>query len=148
MKNKRAEHAVSEIIGTVMLLGMAIALFSIVNLVAFSVFPENENPPSVRLAASVEDRNITIDHNGGESLPLDTEILCTVNDTLSTSITAGDNITELPPHDDNLWGISEKVFYNPGFYNPSIGSLDNSKVEIFVVDVKSNSVIMRTVIQG
>jgi flagellin-like protein len=140
MWTKRKNKAVSEIVGTVMLLGIAIAMFSLVQLFAFGLLTENQNPPSVRLVASVEDRNITIFHNGGESLPLDTRILCTVDDTSSYSINVSDTMKTGAPDD---WRIGEKVEYNPGH-----GILDNSKVEILVVDVKSNSVIMMTTIQG
>ena len=140
---KRKNHAVSEIVGTVMLLGMAIAMFTLVQLFAFGLLSENPNSPSVRLVASVDDENITIFHNGGESLPLNTRILYTVNDSesLSSSINASENISEIKHN--NLWGVGEIVKFNPGF-----GNLNNSKVEILVIDVESNSVIMKTIIQG
>ena len=140
MKANRKNQAVSEIVGTVILLGIAVAMFALVQIFAFSLLTENQNPPSVRLVAFVEDRNITIVHNGGESLPLNTRILCTV-DTSSYSINASDNMTASAIA-DNLWGIGEKVKYNPEHRN-----LESSKVEILVVDVESNSVIMRTIIQ-
>jgi len=54
MKNKRANKAVSSIVGTALLLGMAIALFSIVQILALS-FPYNPNPPSVRLVGNIEE---------------------------------------------------------------------------------------------
>jgi len=137
---KRKNHAVSEIIGTVMLLGIAIAMFSLVQLFAFGLLSENPNSPSVRLVASVEDSNIIIVHNGGESLPLNTRILYTINGTPQDPFNAGDSIIENDPK-NNLWGIGEIVKYN------SEKDLESSNVEILVVDVKSNSVIMRTIIQ-
>ena len=144
MAKKRKNEAVSEIIGTLMILAIAIVCFSIVQLFAYAFLPENENPPSVRLVASVEDENIIIVHHGGESLALNTKILCTVDDTLSYEINASDNMTADALNNDNLWGISEKVEYDP----PGYGNLDGSKVEILVVDELSNSVIMRAIIQG
>lgn len=143
MKNKRANKAVSEIVGTALLLGMAIALFSIVQILALS-FPYNPGPPSVRLVGNIEGDVIYIVHHGGESLSLDTKIIFTIDNDVSNPITntTGNGLINSDSGDPNLWDIGEKVEFNPDGY----GNL--TSVQITIVDIESNSVIMCSTIQG
>ena len=53
------KKGVSEIVGVAILLGMAIALFTIVQLMAIS-FPFNKPNPSVSLTATIDDTKINI----------------------------------------------------------------------------------------
>jgi hypothetical protein len=149
MANKRRKHAVSEIVGTVMLLGMAIAMFSIVNLLAFSVLPENENPPSVRLVASIDDEVVYVVHHGGESLPLDTKILIIINDDFAntTSINASENLIQSDSGSLEYWDISEKFVYGLSAMLIDIEYSPGDPVLIMVVDISSNSLIMSATIQ-
>lgn len=149
MKNKRANKAVSSIVGTALLLGMAIALFSIVQILALS-FPYNPNPPSARLVANVEGDLIYIMHHGGESLSLDTKIIFTINNSAPIIIKVSEKDTnsflelnESSSGDPNLWDITERVEYNPDGF----GVLIDIPVEIIIVDAKSNSIMMQSTIQ-
>ncbi len=146
MKNKRADKAVSSIVGTALLLGMAIALFSIVQILALS-FPYNPNPPSARLVGNIEGDVIYIVHHGGESLSLDTKIIFTIANDAPITKTAGDgdliiHIVHSNTGDDNLWDISEKVVVNPDGY----GNLSNIPVQIAVVVVESGTIMMQSTI--
>jgi len=146
MWSKRKNHAVSEIVGTVMLLGIAIAMFTLVQLFAFGLLSENPNSPSVRLVASIENGEVVIFHNGGESLPSNTRILFTINDgkSITNSINVSDdNYLKESENSDKIWDIGEKVVYSlPLSYNAGSDS-----VSVMVVDVSSNSVIMSTTIR-
>lgn len=137
MKNKRAKKAVSEIVGTALLLGIAIALFSIVQVIALNL-PYNTNPPSVRLVGNIENETIYIVHHGGESLSLDTEIIFRINDN-TYSWTAREILNQSSSNGDNVWNIGEKVDY--------YGDFSGKQVMITVVDVESSSVIMQSTIQ-
>ncbi len=143
MKNKRANKAVSNIVGTALLLGMAIALFSIVQILALSL-PYNPNPPSVRLVGNIEGNVIYIVHHGGESLSLDTKIIFTIDNDVSITKTAGDAgfLIHSGSGDPNLWDISERGEFNPGY-----GDLSNIPVQIVVVDVESGNIMMQSTIQ-
>jgi len=143
MKNKKANKAVSNIVGTVLLLGMAIALFSIVQIIALSL-PYNPNPPSVRLVGNIEGNVIYIAHHGGESLSLDTKIIFTIDNDVSITKTAGDAgfLIHSGSGDPNLWDISERGELNPGY-----GDLSSIPVQIVVVDVESGNIIMQSTIQ-
>jgi flagellin-like protein len=139
MISKRTRHAVSEIVGTVMLLGIAIALFSIVQLLAFSL-PENQNTPSARLIGNVAGDAIHISHHGGESLELNTKLVFTIDGT-SYNRNASEILNVNTSNGDGFWNIGEKVSFDPGV------SLNDLEIEMMVVDVASNSVIMRSTIQ-
>ena len=149
MKNKRANKAVSNIVGTLLLLGMAIALFSIVQIIAFSI-PYNPNPPSARLTGYIDispinDDSIYIVHHGGESLPLDTIIIFTIDNGNAIEKTANELIPSYPDDPDpNFWDIGERARYFP---DPPYNDLSNIPIEIVVVDIESNSIMMQSTIQ-
>ena len=136
MIDKRRKQAVSEIVGTVMLLGIAIAMFGLVQLFAFGLLNENPNSPSVRLFATIDDNTIYVFHNGGEELSLDTKIIFTIDDNIINR-TAKEIINSTTDNGDKFWNIGEKLSYGPA----------GSEVSVIVVDVSSNSVIMRTIFQ-
>jgi len=139
MKQKRSNKAVSEVVGTAILLGMAVALFSMVQIMAMS-FPFNPHPPSARLVAYIDEDWVNIAHHGGEPLSSDTKILITIDedsyvynivDLLSTS-TSSDG--------DDLWEIGEVIGNN-------YGDLSDSTVNVIVVDILSNEIIMMSTLQ-
>ena len=57
MKIIKNNNSISEILGTVILLGMAVSLFSVVYLTVVSSFVSTQSPP-VNLVGSIEDNNI------------------------------------------------------------------------------------------
>ena len=69
MKSNRSDKAVSEVVGTTLLLSMAVALFAILPIVVFS-YPFSPAPSSVNIVATVESKNVILEHRGGESLDL------------------------------------------------------------------------------
>lgn len=73
-KNIREKFAVSEIVGTILLLGIATCCFSILY---FNVVnsPTPNPAPIVEISGMIEDNQVILTHHGGESLDLDTKIL-------------------------------------------------------------------------
>jgi hypothetical protein len=142
MKNKRAIKAVSSILGTALMLGMAIALFSIVQALAFS-FSYNPNPPSARLVGSIDGDTIHVFHHGGESLSLDTKITITIDGDVYVK-SAGEILNSTRSNGDNFWNIGEKVSFDRNSHGLS---LNGREVTIVVVDVESNSIVMQSTIQ-
>ena len=101
LKNMRSKYAVSEVIGVVLLLGIAISLFAILNFFVTS-FSVHESGPLVSLTGTIDKLNtvINIKNNGGESLEGETNI----------SITIGTNtyqrsVNEILNHTDNRWEL-------------------------------------------
>lgn len=151
MKIKRMdEKAASEIIGTVLLLGMAIAFFSVLSITVLS-YPSSSSSPSTNLVGMIipnetnDEEYLLMEHRGGDALRLDTKVVITFNNGTSESITIGDedkNYLTEKSKEDNLWGIGEWFFYNQDL------NLDGQQVSIAVVDVESNSVIMTGSLRG
>jgi len=139
MKNKRVNNAVSEVVGTAILLGIAIALFSVVQVIALS-YPYNPSTPSARLVGTVEQNTILIEHHGGESLSLDTKIVYNIEGAPEIVQIAGDILDANTSDGDDLWSIGEKVPYTPAF------NISGLQIRITVIDVESNSIVMKGII--
>ncbi len=141
MKNVRANKAVSEVVGTAILLGIAIALFSVVQTVALT-FPFNPSTPSAQLVGTIDENTIFIKHNGGESLSLDAKIIFLIDGETKIVQIANDILDNSTSNGDNLWSIGEKISFTPTI------DITDLVVEFTVVDIVSNSIIMKGILQG
>jgi flagellin-like protein len=141
MKTKRANNAVSEIIGVILLLAMAVALFSVVYLfVMHDALDISENsPPSVTVLGTIGGSDIILEHRGGETLSLDTEIMITISG-IVYKMTVGD-LLDNESKEDGKWSVGEKLSYDPSM------DITGRQVEILVIDVKSGSMVMQGTLQ-
>jgi flagellin-like protein len=137
-KMKRSNKAVSEIVGTLLLLGMAISLFSVIYISILTLYPATSSP-SVNLLCSFEDKNVTIEHRGGKSLGINTKLILNV-DGVTDDFPVSKNLTN-EAKANGLWDIGERIVY-------FVGDITNKNVSVSVVDIKSNSLIMLVVFQG
>ena len=140
MKNKRGKSAVSEIIGIVLLLAMAVSLFVMVQLIVFA-YPFESAAPSVNIVGSISNGNILLEHHGGDSLSLNTKIIFFINDTTDYEIIAGEDDYLMISDDDNYWEIGEIISYAPS------EDITGKKVSATVVDVKTNTIVMYGILQ-
>jgi len=146
MKNKRKKIAVSEIIGVTLLLGMSIAMYSVVQFMVFS-YPFSPSTPSVNLVGSIDGNKISIGHYSGESISIDAKIIIRVNNTYEEPFIAR-NFTTSNSINPNLWNIGEFVLINASdFHNCPSGFLTNALVHVTIIDVETNSVVMMGYIQ-
>ncbi len=135
MKHKRADEAVSEIVGTILLLGITVSLFSVICVIVLS-YPFSPSSPSTNLVGMVEGDYLLIEHRGGKALDLGTKVSLTIGDNMSEIITVGDrDYLNNESKVDNRWGIGEWFVYQNG-------NITGKKVGIAVVDVESDSVIL------
>jgi len=141
MKNVRANKAVSEVVGTAILLGIAIALFSVVQTVALT-FPFNPSTPSAQLVGTIDENTIFIKHKGGESFSLDAKIIFLFDGEIKIVKIAHDILDNSTSDGDNLWSIGEKITYTPTI------DITYIEVEFTVVDIVSNSIVMKGILQG
>jgi hypothetical protein len=150
MTKKKTNHAVSEVLSTALLLGMTIALFGFLNFIVFS-FSFEQPAPSVNLIGSIENtqNNITIDHEGGESLVGNTKIIITIGSNTSQS-TISDIITGVPgwnltrlTEDKNpdKWDFGEMIKFHSGYY------LTDTFVQASVMDPSTNTLLLSVVLQ-
>ena len=141
IKKIRSNQAVSEVIGVVLLLGITISLFAILN---YSVFHFSFDPSvtSVNLIGTVDKAqtydNITIEHNGGESLDGKTLIIITIGyNTNPIRRNASDLLNDL--NHDNKWNFGEAI----EFPNHTKGQY----IQVSVIDSVKNSILLSVVLQ-
>jgi len=141
MKTKRANNAVSEIIGVILLLAMAVALFSTVYLfVMHDALDISENsPPSVTVLGTIGGGDIILEHRGGEALSLDTEIMITISG-IVYNMTVGDLLDD-ESKADGKWSVGEKLSYGPSM------DITGRQVGILIIDVNSGSMVMQGTLQ-
>jgi flagellin-like protein len=139
MKHKKTDEAVSEIVGTILLLGITVSLFSVICAIVLS-YPFSPSSPSTNLVGMVEEDYLLIEHRGGKALDLGTKVSVTIGDNMSEIITVGAYLNN-ESKEDNQWGIGEWFVYQDS-------DITGKKVGIAVVDVESDSVILIETFQG
>jgi len=135
-KQMHSESAVSEILGTILLFAMAIALFSVLYI---SIIPMDsvQSSTSSNIIGYIQDGNIILEHHGGSSVTTESYLRFNIGGSMSIV-----NISSTFLHDTNnnsKWDIGEKIVYSA-----EIGGL---QVETFVINEPSNSVIFSATLQ-
>ena len=144
MKNKRVKIAVTEIIGVVLLLAIAVSLFVVVQLIVFA-YPFEPSSPSLSLIGSINESGIiAIVHHGGESISLDAEIRIIINSSEPVLFIARDIISKI--NDNDFWDIGEIVIISN--FKADLTDTTIERVEVTVVDKETNSVVMSGILQG
>jgi len=137
MKIGKSNEAVSEILGTALLLGIAVSLFSLLSIVVLA-YPFTPSPPSVNLVGYIEDgTNVTLEHYGGESLDLTNKVIVRIQETY-TNINITDFLDDA--NNNDLWDLGEQLIY-------PVGNVTGNQIGVTVVDTRSNSIIMSGILQ-
>ena len=137
MKNE--DIAVSDTISTLLLLVMAISIFSILY-ISFSFISPSDLKPCVNLIGIIDDNNITLEHRGGGVIDLDAEIVVSINGSNVSRFIVNDYINPESKKDGG-WDIGERVVY-------PASDMTDSIVSVSVVDPSTDSVIMMANLQG
>ncbi len=141
-KNQRKNQAVSEVFGTLLLIGIGVSLFVLLAIVTFSM-PSvffSDTPPSVNIIGRMEGNSVIFEHHGGQSMPLDTEITVMFAE-IPVVMTVGD-VLESASKADGEWNIGEKIVFP--YNNPNLPIM---QISVTITDKASNSVVMRGVLQ-
>ncbi len=142
----KSNFALSEIVGTILLIGISVSLVSVAYLFVFNTpfLPEGSDIPSSNIIGSVNGDLIALEHRGGESIDFD------ISDTKIIITVAGVNVYTINKDglailegDDDVWDIGESIIFNYSSY----GGIGYKKVEMLIIDENSNSVIIRGVIR-
>lgn len=136
IERKKSDKAVSEVIGAILMVGIGVALFSILYFIVMS-YPFTPPLPSVDIVGSIEENYIIMEHRGGDSLGQNTIVSFTVGAT-RISKTVQELLIDL--NGNNRWDIGERLVY----FN---SSMTNLHVEVTVVDTVSNSIVVTAVLQ-
>ena len=141
MNRISTNEAVSEIVGVMLLLGMTVALFSVLSIIVLSQ-PSTPSSPSTYLMATIDDNCLLLEHRGGEPLPLETQITLTSDMGMSKTIIVGEsNYLDEEAKLDNQWGIGEWLVYQDN-------ELVDREITITVIDVRSNSIVLTGLLRG
>jgi len=137
-KMRKIKHitAVSELVGSILLLGVLSVSISIIYYNVLSM-PPPENPPNVTIISYVENNKLVLEHQKGDSLGLDTQITIRM-DIENETFTVG-NYMDPDALSDGEWNIGEKIVYPLPFTIENIRSY--MKSYIHVADVESNSLV-------
>ena len=129
---KNSNNAVSELLGTILLLGIAVAIFSVLYLIVLSQsFDTSEPNPTI--VATIEDNYIIFEHRGGEELGMDAEITLDLGNGPETKI-VGELLIDT--NRDGKWNIGEKLAYEFEY------SLNSSEAEVFSVDEEGTETLL------
>ncbi len=151
IKNKHENHAVSEVIGVVLLLGITISLFAVLNFFVTS-FSFHESGPVVSLSGTIDTVNsvISIKNNGGDSLGGTTNIAITIGATshqtnVSQILNHADNwklLTSSSDKNPDQWDFGETVQFN--FEGVDI---TGKYIQATVIDPIKNTMLLSIVLQ-
>jgi hypothetical protein len=145
IRNKN--QAVSEVIGTILLLGISVTIFSVVYTSFLSV--DAQPPaPTVDIMGTVHENYLILEHGGGEDVDLDFRIIVRYHNLQDINPDSSPDMTEVLVYRDVIdngignngkWNIGEKLVFN-------LSSLDKysqfQPIDIMVVDSQSNSAVM------
>ena len=112
IKIKNNNNAVSEVLGSILLIMISVSLFSVVYITFFSI-DMDQSSPSVNIIGTVNDNNLILEHRGGEPLHLKTKVILDLSDKQREIFSINDeNYLENNLKEDGKWDFSEEVVYS------------------------------------
>jgi len=136
--NKKKKNAVSEVVGTILLLGIAIALFSTLYIVVLSE-PFETSEPYPTVVAFVEGDHIVIEHRGGEEMGVDSKFTFDIGGN-SYTFPIGNLLEDT--NSDNRWNLGERLIVNKSIIGNPIFDWNNSDAGISGNDDENSRVIL------
>ncbi len=138
MNIEKSDKAVAEIIGVIMLLAIAVIFVSTLYVNVLSD-PGPTPQAEVTIVGKLDQGNIVFQHQWGEALDLDTQIILTLAGQRLNPILVGDLLSEHYKI-DNVWNIGEQIIY-------SGRDITGLEVTATIVDPESDSIILWGVLQ-
>jgi uncharacterized repeat protein (TIGR01451 family) len=135
VKNKKKNLAVSEVVGAILLLAIAVTTFSIISYYILSADTPDDGP-IVEISGTFSDNNVILTHKWGESLALNTEVFLTWEGH-NDSIIVGDFL-DSESRENGLWDLGEKIYY------PVADDFDYEKhpnIEVMLVDENGKNLV-------
>jgi hypothetical protein len=127
--------AVTEILGTMLMLGIATTLFTVVYVSVVVISPLPPSPVS-HILFGVEGNNLTLTHFGGEAIDNEAFIIFDIGKTQVRAEVGNEGFfTDWDTDNDSKFSFGEKLSYDAG-------DLSGKTVFISVVDKHSNSLVI------
>ena len=140
MKIKKNNDSVSEVLGTILLLLIAVTVFVIIQAHILSN-PTPNQQPYVTIVGEINGKNITLLHSGGEPLSLQTQVSFKIGENIFNIVVGENDYLDSKFKSDGVWNIGESLIFNYG------SELNNLYVKVTVVDVVSNTIVMDEILQ-
>jgi len=128
------DNAINEIVGTMLLLGISVSIFSIVYISVLTI-PYPSSTPSSNIYFSLDETKIVLTHFGGKELDLESDVRIMIGDELPITVNVSDFLED--EDGDNYWGLGEQFIYID-----NTGAVLENSVEVTVIDRDSNSVVL------
>ncbi len=138
IKKEIRNSAVSEILGSIIILSITVAIFASIYVTVLSEKPEVETP-IVTIRGTLNEDSILLTHYGGEPLSLDTKIQINIANS-SENITVKDYLEDSYKI-DREWNIGEPISYQ-------ISNYTGKKVEVIVIDINSKDIIFKGIFKA
>ncbi len=159
MKFKLGNEGVSEVIGTVLLLAIALSAFSVLAIYVFSNTGTTSTPHVNLVGYMDEDHNAIIEHRGGDSLKLQNiRVIIWKGEEASHEFSFPKSI--LQNYNQSIFLGSNSMFYDMGNNKrwdvgdyikidcPTVfGNITHWQISVMVIDKASNSIIMSGILQ-
>jgi len=129
------DNGASELIGTMILLVIAVSVMSVVIVNVFSVLTVDEQI-YVEMLGKIEMNDVIFEHQGGDNLGLDTEIYLEIGGR-KEEFFARDYLDE-HSKSDGYWNIGERVVYPTGLFS----DIEDLMVDAKIIDKQTNSMIL------
>jgi len=136
---KKKSEAVSDVVGTILMLLLTIMMFTLAYVTVLSPTSLSSSPsPYVKIIGKIEGNNIILDHRGGEALGLDTAFFVTIGDSTQNFIVSDYLNNESKANE--RWNVGERVVY-------PAENISGLRIVITVIDVESDSIVMKGVLR-
>jgi hypothetical protein len=136
------QKAVSEIIGTMLLLGTAVVLFSVVYFSILSA-PAPTQPPAfnvmAKLQGQTDNATIVVSHMGGDPVDINSRFFIEVAGERKPEQILKNYIVE-NNEDEDLWNFGEQIRYH-------VGNVSGMQVDMGVTDIHSESLVLISTLQ-
>ncbi len=142
----KGREGVSEIIGTVLLLAIAVIIFSSLIVYVLSM-DSSPSAPSVHMVGSMDDNTMaTVENRGGDSIPLE-ELRVVIKKGDNQSHTLEGSALSAVFHDSNdngRWDVGDYIELD---CTSMFGEVARWQISVAIIDKPSNSIIMSGVLQ-
>ena len=137
----KKDQAVSEIVGTLILIVIAVSTFSAVSMIILNPWLNfsDVEVPKVYLVGSIHNDDVLIEHRGGIPLDTKTKITITIDGTADT-FRVNDFNYWFDQNADGLWTVGERIIY-------PAGNLQGKQVSCVIIDFDQNFIIFDKIIQ-
>jgi hypothetical protein len=129
------EYGVTELMGTMFLLAIAVCVVSLIMISVISGFTDNAEV-QVDILGKIEGNNVILEHQGGDNLGLGTEVYLGIGG-YEEEFTAGDYLDDSAKI-DGYWNIGEQVIYPSSLFD----DIEELMVNARVIDYETKSLIL------